>query len=253
MSRESRDPWAFVTGSSRGIGRATAIELARRGWNVGVHYWKSEQGAAETQANIEALGRRSFLLKANLREPVSAGPLVAEAWMKANGLDAWVHIAGADVLTGEAAHLSYEQKLEETMRVDLVGTILACRSVGKRMAARGSGSIITIGWDQAATGMEGDTGEIFAAVKGGIASFTRSLAKSLAPNVRINCIAPGWIKTAWGEGASKVWHDRVQRETPLKRWGSPDDVARAVAFLVSDDSNFLTGQTLNVNGGVVTS
>ena len=82
-------------------------------------------------------------------------------------------------------------------------------------------------------------------------AFTRSLAMNLAPHVRVNCIAPGWIKTAWGESASGYWQDRVLRETPLKRWGTPRDIAHAAFWLVSPGSDFLTGQTINVNGGAV--
>ena len=100
------------------------------------------------------------------------------------------------------------------------------------MKAQGRGSIVTMGWDQAETGMEGDSGELFAATKGAVLAFTRSLALSLAPEVRVNAVAPGWIKTAWGESASGAWQDRVLRETPLARWGTPEDVAEAARFLV---------------------
>ena len=86
-----------------------------------------------------------------------------------------------------------------------------------------------MGWDQAETGMEGDSGELFAATKGAVMAFTRSLALSLAPTVRVNALAPGWIKTAWGESASHAWQERVLRETPLARWGTPEDVADAAA------------------------
>jgi 3-oxoacyl-[acyl-carrier protein] reductase len=99
--------------------------------------------------------------------------------------------------------------------------------------------------------MEGDSGELFAATKGAIMAFTRSLALSLAPTVRVNALAPGWIKTAWGESASAAWQVRALRETPLARWGTPDDVAHAARFLVSPDAAFLTGQVLRVNGGAV--
>ena len=108
-----------------------------------------------------------------------------------------------------------------------------------------------MGWDQAETGMEGDSGELFAATKGAIMAFTRSLALSLAPSVRVNAVAPGWIKTAWGESASAAWQERVLRETPLARWGTPEDVARVARFLVGPDAAFLTGQVVRVNGGAV--
>ena len=127
----------------------------------------------------------------------------------------------------------------------------ARRAIGQRMKAHRGGSIVTVGWDQAETGMEGDSGELFAATKGAIMAFTRSLARSLAPSVRVNALAPGWIKTAWGESASYTWQQRALRETPLARWGTPDDVARAARFLVGPDAAFLTGQVLRVNGGAI--
>jgi NAD(P)-dependent dehydrogenase (short-subunit alcohol dehydrogenase family) len=120
------------------------------------------------------------------------------------------------------------------------------------MKQRGRGVILTMGWDQAESGMEGDSGELFAASKGAVMAFTRSLAKSLAPEVRVNCLAPGWIKTAWGEGASKSWQDRVMRETPMQRWGTPDDVARAARWLCSPEASYITGQIVRINGGAVT-
>ena len=119
------------------------------------------------------------------------------------------------------------------------------------MKAQGHGSIVTMGWDQAETGMEGDSGELFAATKGAVMSFTRSLALSLAPTVRVNGLAPGWIKTDWGETASRTWQERVLHETPLARWGTPEDVARVACFLVSPAAEFLTGQIVRINGGAV--
>jgi NAD(P)-dependent dehydrogenase (short-subunit alcohol dehydrogenase family) len=99
--------------------------------------------------------------------------------------------------------------------------------------------------------MEGDSGQLFGATKGAVMAFTKSLALSLAPAVRVNCLAPGWIKTAWGAGASDVWQQRVLRETPVGRWGVPDDVAAAARWLASPAAAFVTGQVIRVNGGAV--
>ena len=97
--------------------------------------------------------------------------------------------------------------------------------------------------------MGGETAELYAAAKGAVMAFTRSLAQSLAPEVRVNCVAPGWIKTAWGQRASERWQDRAQRESLLRRWGTPEEVAAAVRFLVSPAAAFITAEVINVNGG----
>jgi 3-oxoacyl-[acyl-carrier protein] reductase len=106
-----------------------------------------------------------------------------------------------------------------------------------------------MGWDQAESGMAGDSGELFAAVKGAVMAATRSLAKSLAPQVRVNCIAPGWIRTEWGEQASAEWQERAKRESLLDRWGRPEDVARVACFLASPAAEFINGHIIPVNGG----
>ena len=146
----------------------------------------------------------------------------------------------------------FDAKLDMLWSVDVSATIRLCREVGRRMVSHGSGSIVTMGWDQAETGMEGDSGELFAATKGAIhVVYPQPGSQPGAAKVRVNALAPGWIKTAWGQHASKAWHDRVIRETPLARWGTPEDVAAAACFLVSDAAAFLTGQVIRVNGGSV--
>src|SRR5262249_22127324 len=149
--------------------------------------------------------------------------LVDEAW-RGGGVDIWVNKAGVDVLTGTNRHWPYERKLEELWRVDVRATLLLSRAVRARRKDRGRGGSLDIGWDQAERGMEGDSGELFAATKGAVMAFTRSLALSLAPEVRVNCVAPGWIRTKWGEQAPTAWQERVLRETPLGRWGTAADV-----------------------------
>jgi len=133
-----------------------------------------------------------------------------------------------------------------------MATIRLSRLVGQRMVAAGGDRppvILNMGWDQADVGMAGDSGEMFAAVKGAVIAFTRSLAKSLAPKVRVNCLAPGWIKTAWGEQASAAWQERARAESLLQRWGTPEDVARVARFLASPAAAFVNGQVVSINGG----
>jgi 3-oxoacyl-[acyl-carrier protein] reductase len=154
-----------------------------------------------------------------------------------------------DVLTGEASNWSFEEKLAALWKVDVVGTLRLSRAVGQRMRERGHGTMLNIGWDQAETGMAGDSGEMFAAVKGAVMAATRSLAKSLAPEVRVNCVAPGWIRTDWGEKASQHWQDRARRESLMGRWGTPEDIARTARFLVSPAAKFINGQVIAINGG----
>jgi 3-oxoacyl-[acyl-carrier protein] reductase len=242
---------ALVTGSTSGIGRAIALELAAAGADVVVHGRRSQAAAEETAASIRLAGVRGETLLADLSDEDACRRLVEQAWQLWQGIDIWINNAGADTLTGEAAHWSFERKLRELLTVDVTATMILSRAAGRRMREGAGGAIVNMGWDQAETGMEGDSGELFAASKGAIVAFSKSLALSLAPSVRVNCLAPGWIRTAWGEGASSTWQERVRRETPLRRWGQPHDVASAARWLVSPAADFLTGQILRVNGGAV--
>jgi 3-oxoacyl-[acyl-carrier protein] reductase len=243
---------ALVTGSTSGIGRAIALELATAGADVIIH-GRSRANAEAASAEVAAAGVRSQVLLADLADADACRGLVESAWQVwPDGLDVWVNNAGVDTLTGEARHWPFERKLAELLAVDVTATMLLARAAGERMKAAGvSGVIVNMGWDQAETGMEGDSGQLFAAVKAAVMAFSKSLALSLAPSVRVNCVAPGWIRTAWGEKASSPWQQRVLRETPLGRWGTPQDVAAAVRWLASPAAQFITGQVLRVNGGAV--
>jgi 3-oxoacyl-[acyl-carrier protein] reductase len=248
---ELRGCRAAVLGSTSGIGRAVALALAGAGADVIVHGRTSLDSAEAVATEVKEKGVRAAVLMADLADRAAGDRLVDDAWSLWGGLDAWLHIAGGDTLTGAAATLPFDAKLDLLWSVDVTATVRLCREVGRRMKEQGSGAIVTMGWDQAETGMEGDSGELFAATKGAIMAFTRSLALSLAPTVRVNALAPGWIKTAWGAGASRPWHDRVLKETPLARWGTPEDVAQVACFLTSPAAAFVTGQVIRVNGGSV--
>jgi 2-amino-4-hydroxy-6-hydroxymethyldihydropteridine diphosphokinase len=241
---------ALVTGSTSGIGRAMAAELAAAGAEVVIH-GRREEAARQVAQQIQEGGARAHIILSDLRKPEDCRWLVETAWNDWGPLDIWINNAGADTLTGQAAAWPFLVKLQELLEIDVTATMLLSRDVGGRMRARGSGVILNMGWDQADTGMEGDSGELFAASKGAVMAFSKSLALSLAPEVRVNCLAPGWIRTAWGESASSRWQERVRRETPLGRWGTPDDVARTARWLVSPAAGFVTGQVVRVNGGAV--
>lgn len=228
-----------------------ALEFAAAGADVVVHCRRSAAAAEEVAQAIRGLGRRSLVLTADLSHEPSLEGFAQAAWDAWGGVDVWVNNAGADLLTGEDARLPYERKLARLLEVDVRGTILLSRSIGARMRAAGGGTILNIGWDQAERGMGGESGELFAASKNAIMGFTRSLAVSLAPEVRVNCIAPGWIRTAWGEQAGEKWDRRVLHETPLQRWGTPEDIAHLARFLVSAEAAYITGQVINANGGAV--
>ncbi|MBX3440073.1 MAG: SDR family oxidoreductase [Planctomycetaceae bacterium] len=247
-----RECTTVVTGASSGIGRAIALELAAAGADVVVHYWRSVERAERVAAEIREVGRRAVVLAADLGDVSECERFVNACWNGELGRPAiWVNNAGVDLLTGDGPQLSYAEKLQRLYEVDMRSTALLSRDVGRRMREAGGGVILNIGWDQADRGMEGDSGELFSLAKNAIMGLTRSLAVSLAPTVRVNAIAPGWIRTAWGEQASDVWQQRVLRETPLGRWGEPEDIARLARFLVSDAASYITGQVINCNGGAV--
>ena len=249
--RELAGQTAVVTGSTSGIGRAIALALAEAGANVLIHGRRSLESAEAVAQECRACQAKSHVVMADLRHEMECADLVVQAWQKFSVIDIWINNAGADTLTGEAAKWSFERKLQELWEVDVRATMLLSRMVGERMKRQGRGVILTMGWDQAETGMEGDSGQLFGASKGAVMAFTRSLAVSLAPEVRVNCLAPGWIRTAWGAGASDTWQARVASETPLGRWGTPADVARTALWLVSPAAQFLTGQIVRINGGAV--
>ena len=242
---------ALVTGSSSGIGRAIALELGKEGAAVVVHACRSLAAAEGLVHKLQSLNARALFLPADLRDLAACRRLADCAFEAFGGIDIWVNNAGADILTGPRGQMPFEEKLRELLEVDVRATMVLTREAGRRMRDAGGGSVINIGWDQASTGMEGDSGELFAAAKGAVMSFTRSAALSLAPKVRVNCIAPGWVRTAWGAGASHTWQERVRRETPLGRWGTPEDVAAVARFLAAPRSGFITGQVIQVNGGAV--
>ena len=241
-----------VTGASSGIGRAIALACARAGAHVLLTYRESATEAQAVQRGITALGVRAETARVDLAAPPTIAALATQARQQFGRVDAWINNAGADILTGAGADLGDLDKLDRLLTVDLKGTMLASWAASELMIPQdGGGVIINMSWDHVLTGMEGRNPQMFAAVKGGILSFSKSLARSVAPAVRVNVLAPGWIETSFGAGIDRARYQAIADATPLKRWGTPDDVAGAVVFLASPAASFMTGQTILINGGVV--
>jgi 3-oxoacyl-[acyl-carrier protein] reductase len=215
-------------------------------------YRRSAAAAQDVAAAIAARGGTALVVQADLATRASCAALVADARDLLGSLDVWVNNAGADVLTGEEAGWDWERKLDLLLAVDLKGTIACSYAAGEVMREQpGGGVILNMSWDHVTAGMAGANPEIFSAVKGGVLSYSKSLARALAPRVRVNVLSPGWIETAFGEGADEGFRREVAESTPMKRWGTPEDVAGAAVYLASPAAAFITGQAINVNGGTV--
>jgi 3-oxoacyl-[acyl-carrier protein] reductase len=241
----------LVTGASSGIGRAIALRCAQAGADLAITYRKNQEGAEATAREIQGLGRRAEVLRIDVSREQDIEALATQLSRQFSPVDVWINNAGADILTGDGGRLSRLQKLDLVLAVDLRGTVLASWAAVELMRKQGGGTIINMAWDHILQGMEGENPGVYAAAKGGVASFSRSLARDVAPDIRVNILAPGFIETAFGEEANPEFRRKVVEMTPMRRWGKPDDVAGAAVFLASDESAFLTGQTIMVNGGVV--
>lgn len=245
---------AMVTGSSSGIGRAIANEFARQGADVIVHCRFGSPKIQEVCQTITEHGVECQTVFGDFTDNPNWNGFVDQAWSWKGNVDYWINNAGGDVLTGNWPDRTIEEKLNFLWQVDVVSTLMLSKRAGQRMVDSSdnttTGVILNVGWDQAWQGMAGESGELFATTKGAIMSMTKSLAQSLAPNVRVNCLAPGWIKTEWGDQASEYWSQRAKQESLMNRWGTPQDVANVAAFLCSDAASFISGQIVPINGGL---
>jgi 3-oxoacyl-[acyl-carrier protein] reductase len=242
-----------VTGSSSGLGQAIAGRFLESGDQVMVHGFRNLAGITQTVGGCQTERERLRAVVADVAEADSRRRLVQAAFAWRGRVDVWVNAAGADVLTGPDQKLAFDAKLDKLWRVDVLGTIALSREVAVRMAGQPASdalpTILNISWDQAEHGMEGDSGQYFSATKAAIAAFSKSLAKTWGPQLRVNCLAPGWIQTAWGRNAPPAWVQRAHGESMLQRWGEAQDIAEVAWMLAHPRCEFINGQTLAVNGG----
>jgi len=242
---------ALVTGGSRGIGRAIAIELARRGHQVAINYRVDEEAARETVRLVEQVGGKAHVIQADASQPDEVARMfeALDAMAAADAtatLDVLVCNAGIarDTLLGASTPADFD----DVLATNLGGVVACCRLASKRMISRRRGAIVNL--SSVAAQRPGRGQSNYAASKGAIEAFTRALAVELAPRgIRVNAVAPGIIETAMTEELRAVAPDELIRRVVMKRLGKPEEVARVVAFLCGEDCSYVTGQVWNVDGG----
>ena len=243
----------LVTGASSGIGRAIALACAEAGADLALTFRENRTGADEAAGSVRAAGRRVEVVRADVSRQDDLDALAAGARRAFGRIDVWINNAGADILSGEGARLSWTEKLDRLLAVDLRGTVLASWTAVALMREQPAGGVIlNMSWDHVLTGaMRGEYSQVFCAVKGGVYSFSRALAQSAAPHVRVNVLGPGWVETAYGRELDQDVKHRITESIPLKRWATPQDVAHAAVYLASDAAGYVTGQMLLINGGAI--
>src|SRR5881398_21508 len=236
----------------------TAYEMLSGDWSSDVLF-RSPEGAAQRlreRVQIALLGDvRAEAIRADVAEQGDLDALAETLRRTFGHVDVWVNNAGADILTGDAARLSRTEKLDRLLAVDLRGTVLASWKAVEVMDAHppaSGGVILNMSWDHVlGGGIKSDYAQVFCAAKGGVYSFSRALAHSVAPRIRVNVLGPGWIETAYGSGLDPAVKQRIAAKIPLGRWGTPEDIAHAAVYLASDVAAYVTGQMLMINGGGV--
>jgi 3-oxoacyl-[acyl-carrier protein] reductase len=244
---------AIVTGSSGGIGRATATEFAKEGADVVIHYGRRESEAKGVADKITAIGRRAMIAQVDFtdvkRAPEEVRKMVDDTIRTLGTIDVLVNLAGYPA-KGEWNKRFLDLTSEDffkPMNVDLYGTFLCAREVAPHMIKQKKGVIVNVSSTPALSGHE--KGFAFTVAKAGVIGLTKALAVELAPYVRVNTVALGNVETEWVSELSHELLERERQENLIGRFGKPDEIARSIVFLCSDDSSFVNGQTIVLDGG----
>lgn len=243
------DKVAVVTGGSRGIGRATVLRLAEAGAHVVVNFVERSLAAEETVEEARALGAEVLAVRGDVAQTEDAERLIGLAQVQFGRVD--ILVANAGIWEGAPVDQMSEELWDRVLDANLRGTYTACRAAVRSMKRNGGGSIVIV---SSTAGQRGEAGySNYAASKGGQISFAKSLATELAPHIRVNCVAPGWVDTdmnaaVFGRNGTRK---EIEAGIPLQRIATADDVALSIAFLASDWARHITGEVLNLNGGSV--
>lgn len=239
---------AVITGASRGIGRAVAVEFAKAGYGVLVNYVKNEAAAEETKKMCEAHGVRCVTFRADVRDENEVRRMIAFAECELGGVGVLINNAGVSE-SGLFTDMTRE-KYDRVFDTNVWGAAVCAREAAKVMIRSGGGRIVFVSsmWGVVGASCEA----IYSASKAAVIGLTKALAKELAPShITVNCVAPGVIDTEMNACYDEVTMNDLAAETPVGRIGTPEDVARAVAFLASEGAGFVTGEVMNVSGGFI--
>lgn len=240
---------AIVTGGARGIGRATVLRLAEAGADVVINYARNEAAAEEVARLAREFGVRAVPVRADVSDIEQAAAMVESTVEKFGKID--LLVANAGIWEGAPVEDLLEEVWDRVIDANLKGTWAACRAVVPFMKRQGRGGIVIV---SSTAGQRGEAGySNYAASKGGQISFTKALAAELAPGIRVNSVAPGWVDTDLNNGVfgNKQFKQKITEAIPLGRVATADDVALSIVFLASDWARHITGEILNVNGGSV--
>ena len=245
---ENIEKTALVTGASRGIGRAIALALASKGFAVALNYAGSHDAAEAVKKEIEDAGGKAFTVQGDVCKSEDVDRIFKTVKDEFGGLDVLVNNAG---INRDALLIRMkESNWDDVIATDLKSDFLTTKAAAAMMMRKRKGSIINI---SSVVGIMGNIGQAnYAAAKAGVIGLTKACAKEMAArNIRVNAVAPGFIETAMTDGIPEKIREGMIASIPMGRMGQPEDIARAVCFLASDDASYITGQVLVVDGGLV--
>ena len=239
---------AFITGATRGIGRAIALELAKEGYNIALNYRTENEALENLKKEISEIGVECYPVQGDVSKAEDSERMTKEIIEHFEQIDVLVNNAG--ITKDKLIQRMKEEEFTDVINVNLVGTFNITKNVIKYMTKKRYGKIINL---SSVVGISGNAGQSnYAASKAGIIGFTKSIAKELASrNITANAVAPGFIQTDMTNVLKDEIKEAIEGTIPLKRLGTAEDVAKVVKFLASEESSYITGQVINVDGGML--